>query len=118
MSMGDFTLSILTPDTSLLEEGVESVVMPGEDGLFGILAGHAPMIASVAAGIIKFTRHGETSYLVVGDGILKAGDNRVVLLSDAYLPAMSLMDAEEKFERYEKIQQGPVPLIDGMYAEK
>jgi len=116
--MEAFTFSILTPDTSLLEEGVESVVIPGEDGLFGILAGHAPMTASVAAGIVKFTRSNETSYLVVGDGILKAGDNRIVLLSDAYLTAMSLPDAEEKFERYAKLQQGPVPLIDGMCAEK
>ena len=46
-------LELVTPERVLIEDAVEMVVIPGTEGDFGVLAGHAPMISSVRPGVIE-----------------------------------------------------------------
>jgi F-type H+-transporting ATPase subunit epsilon len=43
---------LVTPDRLLLSEMVEMVVVPGTEGNFGVLPGHAPLISSIRPGTI------------------------------------------------------------------
>ncbi|WP_070137485.1 F0F1 ATP synthase subunit epsilon [Crocinitomix algicola] len=46
-------LEVITPDETLFKGNVSHVVLPGIDGSFGILKGHAPMISALTAGNVK-----------------------------------------------------------------
>ena len=41
---------LVTPERLLLSEAVEMVVVPGTEGNFGVLPGHAPLISSIGRG--------------------------------------------------------------------
>jgi F-type H+-transporting ATPase subunit epsilon len=43
---------LVSPERLLLSQEVEMVVVPGEDGDFGVLAGHAPLLSTVRPGVI------------------------------------------------------------------
>ena len=43
---------LVSPERILLSQEVEMVVVPGEDGDFGVLAGHAPLLSTVRPGVI------------------------------------------------------------------
>jgi len=46
-------LEVITPDETLFIGNVSHVVLPGLDGSFGILKGHAPMISALSSGEVK-----------------------------------------------------------------
>lgn len=52
--MGDiFFLEVRTPDKEIFNGEIDQVILPGKDGMFGILKNHAPLIASLQKGIVK-----------------------------------------------------------------
>ena len=46
------TFELVSPERLLLSTDVEMVVVPGGDGDFGVLAGHAPFVSTVRSGVI------------------------------------------------------------------
>ena len=46
-------LEVITPDETLFKGKVSHVVLPGLDGSFGILKGHAPMVSALNKGLMK-----------------------------------------------------------------
>ncbi|HZU91744.1 MAG TPA: F0F1 ATP synthase subunit epsilon, partial [Stellaceae bacterium] len=47
-----FEFELVTPERLLLSQMVDMVVVPGSEGNFGVLAGHAPLISTIRPGII------------------------------------------------------------------
>ena len=47
-----FTFDLVSPEKLLLSEDVEMVVVPGAEGDFGVLIGHAPLISALRPGVI------------------------------------------------------------------
>jgi F-type H+-transporting ATPase subunit epsilon len=80
----EMRLLVITPDQVLMDRPVASVRAPGIEGLFGVLPGHAPMVAAVAAGELRVVdTQGSESVFFVGDGFLEVRDNRVRLVVDS-----------------------------------
>jgi F-type H+-transporting ATPase subunit epsilon len=46
-------LEIITPESKVFEGEAEAVLLPGLDGLFQVLKGHAPIISGLGKGVIK-----------------------------------------------------------------
>src|SRR5258707_11322790 len=46
---------LVSPERMLLSEDVDMVTLPGAEGYFGVLAGHAPVISSLRPGVIEVT---------------------------------------------------------------
>jgi len=46
-------LEIRTPDKEIFRGEIDQVILPGKDGLFGVLKNHAPMIATLKKGVVK-----------------------------------------------------------------
>ena len=63
--MPSYRLMILTPEGAAYEGNVESLIAPGLEGFFGVLANHAPMIASVRLGVLTITAGGQDSHFVL-----------------------------------------------------
>lgn len=82
--MAALRLEVVTPERTVLTDEVESVIVPGVDGYVGFLKNHAPLVAGVGIGMVKFgPEHGEKRRMAVSGGFVEVADNRVTLLVDA-----------------------------------
>jgi F-type H+-transporting ATPase subunit epsilon len=79
----EFQLSVVAPDRMVVEETVTSVIAPGQEGYFGVQAGHVPLIAALRSGILEYVdttnnRH----YVYTGGGFAEVAAERVTVLAD------------------------------------
>lgn len=78
-----FLLQIATPERVVLSRRVVSVVAPGVEGYFGILARHAPLVAALRVGELKLTGEDEKEELVaISGGFLEVSENVATVLGD------------------------------------
>jgi len=83
--MKTFQAEILTPERVILAGEVEALVLKGEYGYFGILAGHAPLIARLVPGKLKVKRANKEDVYQAGTGFVQIVKQRVsVLLDEIY----------------------------------
>jgi F-type H+-transporting ATPase subunit epsilon len=76
-------LEIITPDKTLFEGDVKSATFPGAEGSFGILEGHAPMIAMLKKGKIELTEQNNSKHnFQVTGGVVEVLKNKVIVLAD------------------------------------
>ena len=81
--MKTFPLEILTVERVAFSGQVASLVLRGARGYFGVLAGHAPMVARLAPGRIRLTSGGREYALEAGAGFARVEKDRVsILLED------------------------------------
>ena len=73
----EILLEVVSPVETLVHRMVDSVQLPGTDGLFEVLPDHAPLISSLAAGDIKYTSGNGTSTLSIHSGFVEVNDNKV-----------------------------------------
>ena len=74
-------LQIVTPDKELFSGEVESVVLPGTDGLIGVLNNHAPMVTSLKEGKININVDKEEKFFDVNGGVVEVLKNNVIILA-------------------------------------
>ncbi len=76
-------LEIVTPEAKLFEGEAKQVQLPGQDGLFGILNNHAPIVASLAKGRIKVeAEDGDIQYVEITGGVVEMNNNKVIVLAE------------------------------------
>ena len=81
--MAELTLEIATPERQLLSREVSEVEIPGRDGYFGVLPGHAPLISELASGVLRYVAGGSTVHLSVLGGFVEVLDDHVRVLADS-----------------------------------
>jgi F-type H+-transporting ATPase subunit epsilon len=75
------TLEIVTPERSLASEEVDEVQLPGAEGYFGVLPGHAPLLASLQVGELWYRIGQEKHYVAVSFGFAEVLPERVTVLA-------------------------------------
>jgi F-type H+-transporting ATPase subunit epsilon len=76
-------LEIITPDKTLFEGDIKSAIFPGSEGSFGVLDGHAPMIATLTAGKVEITNENNAKQeFPVKGGVVEVLKNKVVVLAE------------------------------------
>jgi len=75
------TLEIVTPERSLASEEVDEVQLPGAEGYFGVLPGHAPLLASLQVGELWYRIGQEKHYVAVAFGFAEVLPERVTVLA-------------------------------------
>jgi len=84
-------LTILAPDREVCRQRISSLVAPGVDGYFGVLARHAPMVAALAAGELSLAdEQGRRRFFALGGGFLEVAWDEVTILADAAEPAVEI----------------------------
>jgi F-type H+-transporting ATPase subunit epsilon len=78
----EFTLSVVAPDKSVMEQTVQSVVAPGTEGYFGVQAGHVPLVAELRAGLLEFVSNNQRGYVYIGGGFAEVRPDRMTVLAD------------------------------------
>lgn len=76
-------LEIVTPERVVFSEQTTSIVLPGVDGFFGVLANHAPLVAALRVGPVVYRQNGEKHRLAIHGGFFEIVDNHAVVLADA-----------------------------------
>ena len=81
--MNSFILNITASSGEFSQGSCESMVLPVKDGVYGVQAGHSPVLVAIHMGMLKFTVDGETREILVGDGIAEVTPTFVLLLVDS-----------------------------------
>jgi F-type H+-transporting ATPase subunit epsilon len=83
MAEGKVEFELVSPEKLLLSEPVEMVVVPGEEGDFGVLHQHAPFISAVRPGVIKVYNGGKvTEQIFVSGGFAEVTPARCTVLAE------------------------------------
>ena len=103
------TLEIVTPDRALVAEQVDEVQVPGSEGYFGVLPGHAPLLASLQVGELWYRKGHEKHYLAIAFGFVEVLPDKVTVLAQVAERAedIDLARAEKAKARAEERVAGP-----------
>lgn len=77
-----FPLHIVSPARTVFSGDVSLVEVPGLEGDFGVLAGHAPFFSMLRPGVITIHTAGGTQRLEVESGYADVGPEGTTILSD------------------------------------
>ena len=64
--MNKFMLNITASSGEYYQGDCEDLVLPISDGVYGIQAGHSPVLVAIHMGILHFEVHGESRDILVG----------------------------------------------------
>jgi len=81
-----FVLSVVTPESPLVESEVQDVVLPGAEGEFGVLPDHEALLAPLQAGVLSYRAGGTVKRLELGGGFAEVTRERVTVLADSARP--------------------------------
>jgi F-type H+-transporting ATPase subunit epsilon len=79
---GTFKFELVSPEKVLMSVDAEQVELPGGDGDFTVLAGHAPVIATLRPGTIHARMKDGKKAIFVKSGFAEVGPDKLVVLAD------------------------------------
>lgn len=80
--MATFHFDLVSPEKLAFSGEVDQVDVPGIEGDFGVLAGHAPVIAAVRPGILTVISGGTHQKIIVLGGLAEVSDKGLTVLAD------------------------------------
>jgi F-type H+-transporting ATPase subunit epsilon len=81
--MAKLTVEIVTAERQVYNEtDVDMVVVPGSEGVLGILPRHAPLLTMLRPGPLRIKKGSAEQELAVAGGFLQINDDRVLILAD------------------------------------
>ena len=80
--MATFHFDLVSPEKLAFSGEVDQVDVPGVEGDFGVLAGHAPVVAAIRPGILVITSGGTHQKIIVLGGLAEVSDKGLTVLAD------------------------------------
>ena len=107
-------LEFVTPERAIAHEDVDEVQLPGEEGFFGVLPGHAPMLAALKTGEMWYRQGSEKTYAFIAGGFAEVVGDRVSILAPVAERAedIDLARAEAAKRRAEERLARPMADVD------
>ena len=83
--MADFHFELVTPEKLIRSEDVHMVVVPGTEGDFSVMAGHAPVMTTLKDSEIKVykTAGAQPETIKVSGGFAEVGDKGLTVLAES-----------------------------------
>lgn len=82
---------LVSPERQLRSEAVDMIVVPGTEGDFGVLPGHAPVISTVRPGVLEIFQGATVSdRIYITGGIAEVSNDRCTVLADEAVPVADL----------------------------
>ena len=92
--MDTLKLSIVAPNGLIFSDDVKSVTLPGKEGEFGVLPGHASLVSSLTVGVIIIEKGDTTEAVAINWGHVKVSESSVDVLVDGAVALTSGADSE------------------------
>ena len=80
--MATFHFDLVSPEKLAFSGEVDQVDVPGVEGDFGVLAGHAPVIAAIRPGILTVFSGGKQEKIIVTGGVAEMSEQGLTVLAD------------------------------------
>ena len=77
-----FQFDLVTPEKLLLSEDQLIITVPGLEGYFGVLPGHAPFVSQLAAGELTLGEGKDANRYAISGGYAELLPTRVTILAD------------------------------------
>ena len=113
MARRRFDVSLVTPESAAYEGEAEMIIVPGAAGEIGVLARHAPLVATLKAGSTRVhVTEGEVQEFATGPGFFKVEFDRAIALVDDAVIATEIDDTraraqlEEAKAELERLERG------------
>ncbi|MHB8932495.1 MAG: ATP synthase F1 subunit epsilon [Bellilinea sp.] len=74
---------IVSQDRVVFQDDVDIVVVPGLEGVMGILPNHAPLLSTLQFGIVTVRKQGQEEYFTVAGGVVDVSGDEVIILANA-----------------------------------
>ena len=124
--MAETTLfELVSPERLIMSKDVSMVVVPGSEGLFGVLPRHTSMLSALAPGVVDiYEEEVITERLFVVNGFAEVTADRCTVLAEDVIPIENLNpdELEEKIEemRAEARNASDIdaPRLNGLVAQK
>ena len=83
--MADFHFELVTPERLVRSDEVYMVVVPGTEGDFGVMAGHAPVMTTLKNAELKIYKSAgaQPESIAVSGGFAEVGDNGLTVLAES-----------------------------------
>ena len=97
--MAKLSFRLVMPERELANTEADMVVVPGVEGDFGVMHGHAPLISIVRAGVLEVLQGGKVEQrFIVAGGFAEVTSERCTVLADEATP-FEQVTAEQLVER-------------------
>ena len=124
--MAETTLfELVSPERLIMSKDVTMVVVPGSEGLFGVLPRHTSMLSALAPGVVDvYEEEVITERLFVVNGFAEVTADRCTVLAEDVIPIEDLNpdELEEKIEEMRvevrNANDIDVPRLNGLIAQK
>jgi len=80
--MATFHFDLVSPEKLAFSGDVDQVDIPGVEGDFGVLAGHAPVVAAIRPGILTVMSGGSKQKIIVLGGLAEISAKGLTVLAD------------------------------------
>jgi F-type H+-transporting ATPase subunit epsilon len=80
--MATFHFDLVSPEKLAFSGEVDQVDIPGVEGDFGVLAGHAPVVAAIRPGILTITAGAKHEKVIVLGGLAEVSEKGLTVLAD------------------------------------
>ena len=82
---------LVSPERLLLSTEADMVTVPGTEGYLGVMAGHAPLVTTLRAGMIDVQTGGQDDRYFIRGGFAEIGPAKITVLAEEAIP-MTEMD--------------------------
>jgi F-type H+-transporting ATPase subunit epsilon len=112
LSEKTFSVSLVTPDGAAFEGEANMLIVPGAAGEIGVLARHAPLIATLKAGSTRVHVGEKVQEFATGPGFFKVEQDRAIALVDDAVSALEIDEErarkqlEEATAELERVERG------------
>jgi F-type H+-transporting ATPase subunit epsilon len=116
---------LVSPERLIISKDVSMVVVPGSEGLFGVLPRHTSMLSALAPGVVDIYEEGAiTEQLFVVNGFAEVTGDRCTVLAEDVIPIEELNPDElekkigEMRDEARNASDSDVTRLNGLIAQK
>jgi F-type H+-transporting ATPase subunit epsilon len=103
--MATFHFDLVSPEKLAFSGEVDQVDIPGVEGDFGVLAGHAPVVAAIRPGILTITTGGKHEKIIVLGGLAEVSEKGLTVLADV-ATSLDELDRAQFAETISEMEEG------------
>ena len=117
----NFFFELITPSKNLISGDFEMVVVPGEEGDFGVLPHHSNLISQIRPGVLntyKNNKIDKTFFLY--SGFAEVSNNKLIVLSETAFDVteFKLNTYKDNVSKYEKLKNQTKNESEILFFEK
>ena len=117
----NFFFELITPDKNLINNEFEMVVVPGEEGDFGVLPNHSNLISQIRPGVLKIYKNNkiDKSFFIY-NGFAEVSNNKLIVLSETAFDVneFKLNILKDNISKYEKLKNQTKNESEILFFEK